>query len=93
MDKFFVYYTYDAIISTIMIFRVYLVFNYLVKHSRFSNERCENICNENMCDFSSWFVIKAEIEKRPFKVLALLLGVSFLAFGYIMKIYEEFDIS
>lgn len=82
-------YTLDMLCTMVNLLRLYLVFRYFARYSKWSSlggsVRTFEICQEFHCEGGEAFALKCELKERPYTVISVALGVSIVAFGFALR--------
>lgn len=82
----------DALINVITLTKSYLVLRTYQHYSPWNNERAVRTCKKMKCQASVYFAIKAELKKRPYFMLGILMLVTIIYLGLAMRTFEMFFI-
>jgi len=81
-------YSIDGIISIITLAKSYLVLKLYVHFSPWTSERAAKVCAKYKCQANVSFAIKAELKKRPYMMLGILMGVTIIYLGFAIRTFE-----
>lgn len=82
--------SYDALINVITIFKSYLVLRTYQHYSRWNDEKALKVCKSHKCQATVGFAIKAELKRRPYIMLMVLMLVTIVYLGLAMRTFEMF---
>jgi len=82
-------YSFDAITNIVTLAKSYLILKLYVHFSPWTSERASIICSKYKCQASVRFAIKAELKKRPYLMLGILMGVTLLYLGFAIRTFEQ----
>lgn len=81
-------YTYNEILLSFMLFRVYIFVRYALVASQFMSPRSKRICSINGCEADLMFAMKSIMKQRPYLAIWISLLVTIFLFGYQLKLFE-----
>lgn len=81
-------YSIDAIISIITLGKSYLVLRIYGHFSPWTSERASKVCAKYKCQASVSFAVKAELKKRPYLMLGILMGATIIYLGFAIRTFE-----
>ena len=79
----------DALLTTIMLVRVYLVFRLVRIYSRWANDHADECCEFYGCHSNILFVLKSLFKERPFLTLGVSMCLSITIFGMATRTFER----
>jgi len=82
-------YSFDAIVSIITLAKSYLVLKLYVHFSPWTSERAAKVCAKYKCQANVSFAIKAELKKRPYTMLGILMGATIIYLGFAIRTFEQ----
>ena len=80
--------SFDAICFSLCLCRTYLLMRLYQQYSRWTSEKAILICRENECNNDIKFLMKAELQKRPYFMVMMGLVITMLLLGVGVKTYE-----
>jgi potassium intermediate/small conductance calcium-activated channel subfamily N protein 2 len=81
--------TLDALLTCIMLLRVFLIPRVLQHYSRYANEHSRQICVEVGCHAGSFFVLKALFKEKPYSMIAVAMTLSIIIFSIATRTFER----
>ena len=79
----------DAILTTLMLLRVYIVFRIVRVYSRWANDHADECCQTFGCSSNTLFVLKSLFKERPFLTLGVSMCLSITIFGMATRTFER----
>ena len=79
----------DAMLTTLMLLRVYIVFRLVRIYSRWANDHADECCQMFGCNSSTLFVLKSLFKERPFLTLGVSMCLSITIFGFATRTFER----
>ena len=89
-DMFFL--SFDALVNVITLLKSYLVLRTYQHYSQWNNERAVRTCKKMKCQATVGFAIKAELKRRPYFMLGILMLVTIVYLGLAMRTFERYTI-
>jgi hypothetical protein len=80
--------SFDAICFSLSLCRTYLLMRLYQQYSRWTSDKAIAACKENECNNDIKFLMKAELEKRPYFMVGMGLVITMLLLGVAVKTYE-----
>ena len=81
-------YSIDGLVSIITLGKSYLVLKLYGHYSPWTSERAAKICAKYKCQASVGFAVKAELKKRPYLMLGILMMATILYLGFAIRTFE-----
>ncbi len=78
----------DLLLSCFIPLRFYLLIKYYTFYSSWGDDMAIQVCNECNVNGGMTFALKAEFKDKPYTTVGLLMIVSILIFGYILRNVE-----
>ena len=79
----------DAMLTTLMLLRVYIVFRLVRVYSRWANDHADECCQIFGCNSTTLFVLKSLFKERPFLTLGVSMCLSITIFGMATRTFER----
>lgn len=79
----------DAVLTTIMLLRIFLLARVVKHYSRWANEHSRGICEELGCNAGSFFVMKALFKEKPYMMIGIVMSLSIVIFGLATRSFER----
>jgi len=79
----------DAMMTSLMLTRVYLVFRIVRIYSRWANDHADECCQIFGCHSNTLFVLKSLFKERPFMTLGVSMCLSITIFGMATRTFER----
>ena len=79
----------NTICCSLMMIRLFLAFRLFLHYSKWASLKVQMVCQENSVFNPLRFALKACLKDKPHYVLIPVFGISVLALGVVMQIYER----
>jgi hypothetical protein len=79
----------DALLTCLMLLRVFLIPRVMQHYSRFANEHSRRICEEVGCQPGVLFVLKALFKEKPYTTIAGVMTLSIFVLGLATRTFER----
>ncbi len=81
-------YSFNDLLSVLMIIKIYIIIRSIVSLSMFATPRAIRMCLYNNIDHNFFFVFKCLQQEYPLRCTTVIFGFSLLIFGYGLRVTE-----